>query len=321
MAITFPTTLDSLPNPTGVDLLENATLALDHDQQHSNANDAIEALEAKVGIDSSAVNTSHDYKLSGVATGDKAVSKTGTETLTNKTLTSPVINVTSDATGDIYYRSAGGLFTRLAAGATDTILSIVGGIPSWISNPAATNASTTVKGIVEAATAAQVTAGTATGETGAVLAVTPDALASSTPVFNGSGLTNLPSTMVATNGTTTKNAADASATQTIAHGLGKAPKTVEIFCTLAWTAVTISGSSREVNLYANTFYNGTTQSSQSFYAISDNVAQGATFTLNRANNGDTTVGVVTFDATNISIAWTKTGSPTGTYNILWRAVA
>ena len=53
------------------------------------------------------------------------------------------------------------------------------------------NASTTAKGIVEAATSAEVTAGTATGATGAVLAVTPDALASSTPVFNGSGLTNI----------------------------------------------------------------------------------------------------------------------------------
>lgn len=44
----FPTSLDSLPNPTGSDLMENATAALDHDVQHSNANDAIEALEAKV---------------------------------------------------------------------------------------------------------------------------------------------------------------------------------------------------------------------------------------------------------------------------------
>jgi len=49
-------------------------------------------VEAKIGIDSSAVTTSHDYKLSGVTGTDKAVSKTGTETLTNKTLTTPVIN-------------------------------------------------------------------------------------------------------------------------------------------------------------------------------------------------------------------------------------
>lgn len=37
------------------------------------------------------------------------------ETLTNKTLTSPIINVTSDADGDIYYRSSG-VLTRLPKG-------------------------------------------------------------------------------------------------------------------------------------------------------------------------------------------------------------
>jgi NAD(P)H-hydrate repair Nnr-like enzyme with NAD(P)H-hydrate dehydratase domain len=193
-----------------------------------------------------------------------------------------------------------------------------GNVPNWEAETAVVDASTTVKGVVEAATSAEVTAGTATGGTGAVLAVTPNALAASTPVFNGSGLTNVISS---SNGTTTKNAADASGTQTIAHGLSKTPKTVEIFCTLSWVTVTIVGSGREVNLYANAFYNGTTQSSQSFYAVSNNVAQGSTFTLNKANASDTTVGVITVDSTNISIAWTKTGSPTGTYNILWRAVA
>lgn len=56
---------------------------------------------------------------------------TGTQTLTNKTLTSPVINVTSDATGDIYYRSAGGAFTRLPIGTTDQVLTVASGLPSW----------------------------------------------------------------------------------------------------------------------------------------------------------------------------------------------
>lgn len=64
---------------------------VDHAAQHANANDAIEALEAKVGADSSAVTTSHDYKLSGVSSTDKAASLAGTETLTNKTLTSPTL--------------------------------------------------------------------------------------------------------------------------------------------------------------------------------------------------------------------------------------
>lgn len=58
----------------------------------------INNLEAKVGIDSSAVTTSHDYKLGEVTGSDKAVGKTATQTLTNKTLTSPVIN---SPTGDV----------------------------------------------------------------------------------------------------------------------------------------------------------------------------------------------------------------------------
>ncbi len=58
----FPTALDDYPNPTASDQLDNATTALKHHVQHSAINDAIEALEAKVGIDSSAVTTSLDYK-------------------------------------------------------------------------------------------------------------------------------------------------------------------------------------------------------------------------------------------------------------------
>lgn len=62
----------------------------------------LNAVEAKIGIDGSAVTTSHDYKLSGVTGSDKAVSKTGSETLTNKTLTSPVINTpTGIVKGDV----------------------------------------------------------------------------------------------------------------------------------------------------------------------------------------------------------------------------
>lgn len=60
-----------------------------------------------------------------------AATITGTQTLTNKTLTSPVINVASDATGDIYYRNAGGLFTRLAIGSSTHVLTVAGGVPTW----------------------------------------------------------------------------------------------------------------------------------------------------------------------------------------------
>jgi hypothetical protein len=57
MATNFPTSLDALTNPTG----SSALTSPDHAGQHTDANDAIEALQAKVGIDSSLVATSLDY--------------------------------------------------------------------------------------------------------------------------------------------------------------------------------------------------------------------------------------------------------------------
>jgi len=88
MATNFPTSKDVLTNPTATDKVS----VVNHADQHANANDAIEALETKVGIDGSAVTTTHDYKLSTVTGSDKASTLAGTETLTNKTLTAPTIN-------------------------------------------------------------------------------------------------------------------------------------------------------------------------------------------------------------------------------------
>lgn len=81
MATTFPTSIDALTNPTA----GNSVATVSHSSQHINVNDAIEAIEAKVGADSSAVTTSHDYKLSAITSSAKAVSNT------SGTLTSPTI--------------------------------------------------------------------------------------------------------------------------------------------------------------------------------------------------------------------------------------
>jgi hypothetical protein len=61
MSTNFSTSLDSFTNPGPNDAM-NASPALDHDVQHANENDAITALETKVGIDGSAVTGSLDYK-------------------------------------------------------------------------------------------------------------------------------------------------------------------------------------------------------------------------------------------------------------------
>lgn len=110
----FPTALDNFTNPTGTAATDSGTRT--HSQQHGDVNDAVEALEAKVGINGSAVTTTLDYKLSGVTGSDKAVSKTGTETLTNKTLTSPTINTPTIATPTITSAS----ITNKTSTGTDT---------------------------------------------------------------------------------------------------------------------------------------------------------------------------------------------------------
>lgn len=60
----FPTELDVLTNPGAADALDAPTVP--HAAQHANANDAIEALEAKVGIDGSEVPASLDFRLAAL---------------------------------------------------------------------------------------------------------------------------------------------------------------------------------------------------------------------------------------------------------------
>lgn len=210
----FPTTLD---DATSLPVEAAATaLSVNHVTAHQNIQDALEAVEAKVGVDSSAVTTSHDYKLSAVTGSDKALkSGTSTQSVTGLTLASPKITVGSDAVGDLHYTSnVDGTQSRLAKGNDNQILKMNGTALNWEDEITTVNASTTAAGIVELATTAQVTAGTATGETGAALAVTPDALAASTPVFNGSGLTNLPPvTYITTASDNLKLSADTERTQ------------------------------------------------------------------------------------------------------------
>ena len=97
MATNFPTSLDSLTNPTSGDSLNSPS----HAGQHADANDAIEALQAKVGVNNSAVTTTIDYKLRNL----------DASTITNGSLTAAVVDqleenwniVASAATGTINF--------------------------------------------------------------------------------------------------------------------------------------------------------------------------------------------------------------------------
>ena len=64
MATSFPSNLDVLTNPTSTSTLASPS----HSDQHINANDAIEALQAKVGKNGSADVNTIDYKVAQLQT-------------------------------------------------------------------------------------------------------------------------------------------------------------------------------------------------------------------------------------------------------------
>jgi len=85
----------------------------------------------------SAIQTQLDAK----AASSTAVTLTGTQTLTNKTLTSPVIasvvnNTLTSTTGDMIYASAANTPARLGIGSSAQVLTVASGVPSW-ATPAA----------------------------------------------------------------------------------------------------------------------------------------------------------------------------------------
>lgn len=98
MAITYPTALDAFTNPIATDLLDSLTVP--HDVQHANANDAIEALEAKVGVTSSAVTSSMDYRMNAAETS----------------LTGKLAATLADAKGDLLVATAADTVARFAVG-------------------------------------------------------------------------------------------------------------------------------------------------------------------------------------------------------------
>lgn len=66
----FPTGIDTFFPPTSANTLFTAT----HSDRHQEVALAVKAIETKVGVNGSAVTTTHDYKLSGVTGSDKAAS-------------------------------------------------------------------------------------------------------------------------------------------------------------------------------------------------------------------------------------------------------
>jgi len=78
VATSYPNNIDEFVNPNGTDQLS----APSHSEQHANANDAIEALQVKVGVDGSQDPDSLTYKVSNIETLLNDVNNSSDATIT-----------------------------------------------------------------------------------------------------------------------------------------------------------------------------------------------------------------------------------------------
>ncbi len=120
------------------------------------------------------------------------------------------------------------------------------------------------------------------------------------------------------NGVTTRTLATASGAQTIAHGLGITPKKVTLNAVAS--DFNPNGAGARVAMSFGNF-DAAGQSSISIISTSSlSSNNSATATVVVGAGGDMQTGVVSVDATNITITWTKAGLPTGTAQITWSAM-
>jgi len=109
----FPSSIDNFTNPTSSSTMASPS----HSAQHADVNDAVEALQAKVGVDGSAVTSSLDYKVANqgltlvktVSIGSGVTSVTVTDafsaTFENYKVLTNIEN--ASANNDVYFRLGG----------------------------------------------------------------------------------------------------------------------------------------------------------------------------------------------------------------------
>jgi len=301
MATNYPSSLDtSTELPVESD---NTTLSTNHVTAHQNIQDAIEAIEAKVGVDSSAVTSSLDYKVTNTSSSNPGHKHTLANGATDVTASAAELNVldgipvTLTATEIGYVDGVtSSIQTQLDGKVNDTGNETIDGVKTFTSDP-----------------------------------IIPDEVYSSS--WNGvlepptkNAVYDKIETIVNTykNGVTTRAGDTASGDQTIAHGLGATPKYIRI-------TVTKTNSTNGGVVFSSGVYNGTTNSC--VYSVGYDTGNGNT----NGESGNsatqiayvkqiqpgatgTQVAVATFDSTNITLTWTKSGTVNASnMNILWEA--
>ena len=197
---------------------------------------------------------------------------------------------------------------------SDTKIATQKAVKAYVDAGGNPNASETARGIVQEATDAQVTAGTATGATGAKLFVTPTKLATRLTTV----LAGYQTTLVTKSGLISRDLAAASGSVTTAHGLGKIPKLVRMSAFNATVSeVRLSSGSYDGTNTSCTFSSNSTTSSNATSGGSTSVI----INIQDYSNSYAQNASITFDSTNITLTWTKIGFPTGTLQISWDAIA
>lgn len=231
-------------------------------------------------------------------------------TISGQVITRSLVNLASHVTGNLPV-------TNLGSGTGASSSTFWRGDGTWAAPPANADASTTTKGVVEIATSSEITAGTATGGTGAPLVVTPDQLASSTPVFNGSALTGITTSFASTVQTVTGITTATNTDTTITTGF--TAKAIEIHFKM--TGRNSAGSVMTTTGIAH--YDGTTLKSVTYFQSNETTTTTYSFAINStapkagdndgAGNGiDITLSVNSVSSTQVVVRLvsTKTGSPT-----------
>lgn len=293
----FPTTLDTFTNPVDSD----DTSTFDHSGLETTQNDAIEALQTKVGVNSSAVATSLDYKVNHLTVSN----------ITDLTASATELNYVDGVTSAIQTQIdskaplASPTFTgtvTLPTGLTG-IAKLASGVVSVVTAPSGTIVGTTDsqeltnKTITSPVINTQIS-GTAIATGSEVTTGTDDTQIVTPKALGDAGVnTRLKSKVIIANRTNSDATGDVAYT-----GVGFTP-----------TCITCNASVEGISTSFGICDSAETQACKFMiggvgYDANGSLIHGET-TLNTAKQ---VAVLASFDADGFTLTWTKTGSPTGT---------
>lgn len=296
-ASAFPTSLDTFTNPTDSD----DTSTFDHSGLETTQNDAIEALQAKVGVNSSAVTSSLDYKVNHLTVSNITdVTASATELNYVDGVTS-AIQTQLDAKAPLASPTFTGTVT-LPTGLTG-IAKLASGVVSAVTAPSGTIVGTsdsqelTNKTLTSPVINTQIT-GTAIATGSEVTTGTDDTQIVTPKALGDAGVnTRLKSKVIVAERTNSDATGDVAYT-----GVGFTP-----------TCITCNASVEGISQSVGICDSAKTQACKfviggAGYDADGDFIHGET-TLSSARQVAT---VKTLDADGFTLTWTKTGSPTGT---------